>query len=117
MQGNLPQACCRTPREVDAADVVHSCFFSKGVFRDALKSIQEVTGKTPAILGLDMMDYTPSRVTLGTRSNAVERAIEFHEAGGIVTFCWHWNSPTAYLKDGTEENGSPRWLGGFITAN
>ncbi|MBQ6945952.1 MAG: hypothetical protein IJN43_16760, partial [Ruminococcus sp.] len=32
----LPKACCRTPREVDAADVVHSCFFSKGVFRDAL---------------------------------------------------------------------------------
>jgi hypothetical protein len=24
-------------REVDAADAVHSCFFSKGVFRDALK--------------------------------------------------------------------------------
>ena len=36
LQGNLPQACCRTPREVDEADDVHSCFFSKGVFRDAL---------------------------------------------------------------------------------
>ena len=36
MQGNLPQACCRTPREVDEADDVHSCFFPKGVFRDAL---------------------------------------------------------------------------------
>jgi hypothetical protein len=24
-------------REVDTADAVHSCFFSKGVFRDALK--------------------------------------------------------------------------------
>jgi hypothetical protein len=23
-------------REVDTADAVHSCFFSKGVFRDAL---------------------------------------------------------------------------------
>ena len=30
------KACFRTPREVDAADVVHSCFFSKGFFRDAL---------------------------------------------------------------------------------
>ena len=47
----------------------------------------------------------------------MERAIEFHNAGGIVTFCWHWNSPTAYLKEGTEENGSPRWWGGFYTRN
>ena len=38
LQRNLPKACCRTPREVDAADVVHSCFFSKWVFRDALKA-------------------------------------------------------------------------------
>ena len=41
LQGNLPKACCRTPREVDAADVVHSCFFSKGVFRDALKIVDD----------------------------------------------------------------------------
>ena len=97
--------------------VLSEQFADQGLDSDEFKSIQEVTGKTPAILGLDMMDYTPSRVTLGTRSNAVERGIEFHEAGGIVTFCWHLNSPTAYLKDGTEENGSPRWWGGFYTRN
>ena len=28
LQGNLPKACCRTPREVDIADAVHRCFFS-----------------------------------------------------------------------------------------
>lgn len=56
-------------------------------------------------------------MALGARSDAVERAIEFHNAGGIVTFCWHWNSPTAYLKEGTDENGSPRWWGGFYTRN
>ncbi len=31
------------------------------------KSIYEVTGKYPAICGLDMMDYTPSRTALGTK--------------------------------------------------
>ena len=80
-------------------------------------AIYEETGKYPAILGLDMMDYTPSRVELGTKSNAVERAIEFNEMGGIVTFCWHWNAPTAYMKNGTDENGNPRWWGAFYTAN
>ena len=39
LQGNLPKACCRTPREVDEADDVHSCFFSKGVFKDALNPV------------------------------------------------------------------------------
>ena len=39
LQGNLPKACFRTPREVDEIDVVHSCFFSKGVFRDSLKYV------------------------------------------------------------------------------
>ncbi len=92
-------------------------FADRGLDSDEFRAIKDVTGKTPAILGLDMMDLTPSRVALGTGSDAVERAIEFHNAGGIVTFCWHWNAPTAYLKEGTEENGSPRWWGGFYTRN
>jgi indolepyruvate ferredoxin oxidoreductase alpha subunit len=37
MQGKLPKACCRTAREVDAADAVHSWFSLEGVFRDTLK--------------------------------------------------------------------------------
>ena len=36
MQGKLPKACFRTAREVDTAEVVHSRFFSKGVFRGGL---------------------------------------------------------------------------------
>ena len=35
MQGNLPKACYRTPREVNAVDGLHNCFSSKGVFRGA----------------------------------------------------------------------------------
>lgn len=88
-----------------------------GLDGDEFKAIYEVTGKYPAIVGLDMMDYTPSRTALGARSNAVETAINFHKSGGIVTFCWHWNAPTEYLLDGNDANGSPRWWSGFSTSN
>lgn len=42
------------------------------------------TGERPALLGLDLMDDTPSRVERGTTSNAVEQAIAWHRAGGMV---------------------------------
>ena len=91
----------------------------KGLQSDEFKAIYDVTGKRPAILGLDMMDYTPGRNALGAReSGAIDTAIKFHRANGIVTFCWHWNAPAQYLKDGTDEsNGNPRWWGGFYTRN
>lgn len=79
-------------------------------------AIYDVTGKYPAIIGFDMMDYSPARTQLGAMGSSVEQALKFHEQGGIVTFCWHWNAPTASLKDGTD-NGNPRWWGGFYTRN
>lgn len=88
-----------------------------GLDSDEFKAIYDVTGKFPAILGLDMMDYCPSRTEKGSRSQAVERAIEFHEKGGIVTFCWHWNAPDKYIKEGPADNGTPRWWSGFSTVN
>ena len=56
-------------------------------------------GKYPAVLGLDFMEYSPSRVANGSTGNATEYAKEFWENGGIVTFCWHWNVPEKYLTD------------------
>ena len=83
-----------------------------------IKAIHDVTGKYPAILGLDMMDYTPSRRTLGAASPiAVERAVEYHKAGGIVSFCWHWTADKKYILDGKDANGNPRWWGAFYTDN
>jgi len=71
--------------------------------------IYMATGKRPAVLGLDMMDYSPSRVARSATSKAVEHAIKCDELGGIVTFCWHWNAPTPYLKSGGT------WYRGFYT--
>ncbi|MBQ8160723.1 MAG: beta-mannosidase [Clostridia bacterium] len=80
-----------------------------------IQAIYALTGRYPAILGLDMMDYAPSRQALGARSDAVEQAISYHGEGGIVTFCWHWNAPTEYLVEA--KSGNPTWWGGFYTEN
>ncbi len=90
----------------------------KGLKGTEIQAIHQVTGKYPAILGLDMMDYTPSRRALGAANpTAVKQAIDFHQQGGIVTFCWHWSAPKQYILDGKDENGNPRWWGGFYTKN
>lgn len=77
-----------------------------------LDYLQRVTGKLPAILGLDYID---------PRDNAPvnDRATAWARSGGIVTLCWHWGAPdigtgyenskkdfdvAAALKPGTPQN-------------
>lgn len=69
------------------------------------QAIREATGCTPAVLGLDMIEYTPSRVEHGSVGKSVDYAIDFWNSGGIVTFCWHWNAPAPYLTG--------EWYSGF----
>lgn len=69
--------------------------------------IKKTTGKTPAVLGLDFIEYTPSRVENGSTGRATDYAIDFWNDGGIVTFCWHWNAPSKYLTG--------QWFSGFYT--
>jgi hypothetical protein len=55
--------------------------------RSELEYLQRVTGKQPAILGLDYID--PRRWTFVN-----DRATKWYlEEGGIPTFCWHWGAP------------------------
>lgn len=84
-----------------------------GINGNEFKAIKNLTGDYPALLGLDMMDYTPSRTAFGASSSTVEKAIEFADKGGIVTLCWHWNAPTEYLY--STANSSDGWWGGFYT--
>lgn len=82
--------------------------YSNGMYSKDMACVWKENGKKyPAVLGLDFIEYTPSRVANGSTSQAVEQAIEFWEKGGIVTFCWHWNAPEKYLKD--------PWYSGFYT--
>lgn len=84
-----------------------------GINGNEFKAIKNLTGDYPALLGLDLMDYAPSRTAFGASSSAVEKAIEFANKGGIVTLCWHWNAPTEYLY--STANNSDGWWGGFYT--
>jgi mannan endo-1,4-beta-mannosidase len=72
--------------------------------------VQSNIGKTPAVIGLDFMDYSPSRVAYGSSSDNVEQAIAFAAKGGVVTFCWHWGSPS-----GTYNSASQPWWSNFYT--
>lgn len=83
----------------------------KGMEGTEMRLIYEQTGEYPAMLGLDMIDYTPSRVTYGgSTGKAVDYALDFYcNQGGIVTMCWHWNAPEDYLIN----SGDQPWYSGF----
>jgi mannan endo-1,4-beta-mannosidase len=87
-----------------------SCQTSESVNSEEFKAVYSVTGKYPAVMALDMMDYSPSRVARGTSSKAVENAVEWHNKGGIVKFLWHWNAPKDLID--SEEH---KWWSGFYT--
>ncbi|ORY70463.1 GH26 endo-beta-1,4-mannanase [Pseudomassariella vexata] len=68
-------------------------------------------GKTPALVSVDFIDYSPSRVEFqGNVSTAVEDAITHHERGGIVSVLWHWNAPAGLYNTDAEP-----WWSGFYT--
>lgn len=75
-----------------------------------VKAIYNLTGKYPAILGIDLMEYSPSRVAHGSRGTSVTDAIKWWKDGGLVTCCWHWNAPLG-LVDKNEPN--KHWYDGF----
>ncbi len=59
------------------------------------RHIKEVTGKWPAIIGLDF--YCEDTVSL--RPGMIATAIEYWRAGGLVTICWHETSPKEMEPD------------------
>jgi mannan endo-1,4-beta-mannosidase len=82
-----------------------------GIVGAEFNLINNQTGKYPAMLGLDFIEYTPSRVANGSSGKDVLYAKKFDQEGGIVTFCWHWNAPEKYLVN-TEDKP---WWRGFYT--
>jgi len=51
-----------------------------------LAYLQQVTGRQPAILGLDYIDPRDG-------DGVTARALAWARSGGIVTLCWHWGAP------------------------
>lgn len=77
------------------------------------KEIQRVCGDLPAILGLDLIECSPSRVAHGSSEGDrfLTAAKAWDEAGGIVTIAWHWNAPEKYLVGSADYP----WYRGFYT--
>lgn len=71
--------------------------------------MSEITGKYPAILGLDMGYYSQNGIDHNASTKTTQQAITCWEKGGIVTLCWHWLAPEKYIKD--------VWYSGFRTTS
>lgn len=83
--------------DIYGTDILSGQFCDDGAFGHENATIWKTTGKYPAILGLDMMNYSPTNVANGATGNATDLAIEYWDRGGIVTFCWHWTVPKKYV--------------------
>ena len=68
-----------------------------------LKQIFSITGKLPALCGFELLSYSPNirRETAGAEClkevdenyGTLEKAWEWAELEGLITFTWHWFSP------------------------
>ncbi len=71
----------------------------EGMYGGEIQVIKNTTGKMPAILSMDFMNYTPSRPD-GGLGHTVEFAKQWDAAGGIVEFHWHWTVGEKYWTPG-----------------
>lgn len=78
-------------------------YADEGRMSTELNKIEQATGKQFAVLGLDVMDYNLANKEHGSVGRTIEFAYDWYiNAGGIVQFCWHWNSPKEYAVDNSE---------------
>ena len=70
---------------------------------EELATVREHTGKEPALLGFELLSYSPNINYLDTDEECMtevtenygmlRRAWEWAEKKGLITFTWHWFSP------------------------
>ncbi|MCQ2507104.1 MAG: glycoside hydrolase family 26 protein [Lachnospiraceae bacterium] len=70
---------------------------------EEIEYIYSLTGKKPVICGFELLAYSPNinwekcdeacLKEIMDAMGTVEKAYEWAESGGIVTFTWHWFSP------------------------
>ncbi len=70
---------------------------------EELHHIKQITGKMPALLGFELLSYSPNinylksdRECLTEVENnygTLQQAWEWADKGGLITFTWHWFSP------------------------
>ena len=70
---------------------------------EELECIRRVTGKEPALLGFELLSYSPNinyadtddecMTEVTENYGTLKRAWEWAEKKGLITFTWHWFSP------------------------
>lgn len=68
--------------------------------QEELEKIKSVTGKEPALLGFELLGYSPNINYFDTDDECIKevvencgtlkRAWEWAERKGLITFTWHW---------------------------
>ena len=71
--------------------------------QEELKYIEKETGKLPALCGFELLSYSPNinwdscdevcLKELRENQGTLQRAYEWAQKGGLITFTWHWYSP------------------------
>jgi len=89
-----------------------------GQYDDDEPYVRQLTGKTPAIYGADLIEYSPTRVAHGAdKTPTAQQLINIARKGQILTLSWHWNAPAHLIekdyinKDGEKVQGI--WWRGF----
>lgn len=82
--------------------------------------VQKTTGKSPAIVGCDLIDYSPSRVARSAHpETTTEQMLGIYRSGHLLSVMWHWNAPKNLLdKKYKKANGQEvdaSWYRGFYT--
>lgn len=80
--------------------------------RSDLAVVQSASGKLPAIVEGDFMDYSPSRIANGANPRTLSEDFVSlaKDQGYLVSMAWHWNAPTK-LVNSTDYP----WWRGFYT--
>ena len=76
---------------------------TQSMAQEELHKIEEITGKQPALLGFELLSYSPNINYFDTdpecmtevedNYGTLRRAWEWAEKKGLITFTWHWFSP------------------------
>ncbi|MCL2879779.1 MAG: hypothetical protein FWF29_05990 [Treponema sp.] len=94
------------------------------------EGLKKLTGSYPAVMAMDMIDYSPSRIEpyidpvdyfqnpagwraaidKKTPKYAYEESVKWDKMGGIVALMWHWNAPAGLLN-----TDQAPWFKGFYT--
>ena len=73
-----------------------------GMYGNENAAIWGCTGKYPALMEMDMINYSLSMQELGKEAFVTDFATSYWNSGGIVELCWSWNVPTKYIVGDAE---------------